>query len=113
MLVTLVIALALVFFVMRPLLRRVLTPETTPLALSSSAELMPGAMPMMMSNGEVGQIASSAEEPRAPPRPASWMNNAKSLGEAQLETLKTVGNLVDENPKQAALIVRDWLNNAA
>ena len=41
------------------------------------------------------------------------MNSAKSMGEAQLQTLKTVGTLVDENPKQAALIVRDWLNNAA
>jgi flagellar M-ring protein FliF len=111
MVVTLLIALALVFFVMRPLLKRVLTPETTPLALPSSAELMPGTM--SMSHGEPGQISSSGEEVRPPPRPPSWMSNAKSLGEAQLETIKTVGNLVDDNPKQAALIVRDWLNNAA
>ena len=41
------------------------------------------------------------------------MNNAKSMGEAQAQTLKTVGALVDENPKQAALIVRDWLSSAA
>ncbi len=40
MLVTLIVALALVFFVMRPLLRRVLTPER-PLALPQSAELLP------------------------------------------------------------------------
>jgi flagellar M-ring protein FliF len=111
MLVTLLIALALVFFVMRPLLKRVLTPETTPLALPSSAELIPGAMPM--SSGGPGQITSSGEEVRSPPRAPSWMSSAKSLGEAQLETIKTVGTLVDDNPKQAALIVRDWLNNAA
>jgi flagellar M-ring protein FliF len=41
------------------------------------------------------------------------MNNAKSAGEAQAQTLKTVGTLVEENPKQAALIVRDWLSSAA
>ena len=35
------------------------------------------------------------------------------LGETQAQTLKTVGELVDENPKQAALIVRDWLSSAA
>jgi flagellar M-ring protein FliF len=35
------------------------------------------------------------------------------MGEAQMQTLKTVGTLVEENPKQAALIVRDWLNSAA
>jgi flagellar M-ring protein FliF len=41
------------------------------------------------------------------------MNNARSVGEAQAQTMKTVGELVDENPKQAALIVRDWLSSAA
>ena len=41
------------------------------------------------------------------------MNNARQMGEQQAQTLKTVGNLVDENPKQAALIVRDWLANAS
>ena len=41
------------------------------------------------------------------------MNDARSLGAAQAATLKTVGTLVQDNPKQAALIVRDWLNSAA
>jgi len=101
MLVTLVIALALVFFVMRPLIRRVLTPET-PLALPPSAELVPGAA---ITAGEPGEITAESSNANA------WMNDAKSLGEAQMQTLKTVGSLVDENPKQAALIVRDWLNS--
>ena len=56
---------------------------------------------------EVGPTPNSGAE--AP----GWMDSAKSMGEAQLQTLKTVGTLVDENPKQAALIVRDWLNSAA
>jgi flagellar M-ring protein FliF len=107
MLVTLLIALALVFFVMRPLLRRVLTPETPlALALPQSAELPPG----MTAANAAGQLMDEATRTATPP---SWMNNAKSMGEAQLQTLKTVGSLVDENPKQAALIVRDWLNSAA
>ncbi len=109
MLVTLLIALALVFFVMRPLLRRVLTPESAPLALTSNAELAPGSAP---TSAEM-MAPAPMEPPGQPARPPSWMNSAKSMGEAQLQTLKTVGTLVDENPKQAALIVRDWLNNAA
>jgi flagellar M-ring protein FliF len=48
-----------------------------------------------------------------PAKAAPWMNSARHLGESQLETLKSVGTLVEDNPKQAALIVRDWLNNAA
>ena len=121
MAVTLLIALALVFFVMRPLLKRVLTPEAPPLALPQSAEIggpglggpgnfgpapVSSTLPNLSGNGEF-----AGEEPTSP-RVPSWVSNAKSIGEAQVQTLKTVGNLVDENPKQAALIVRDWLSTA-
>jgi flagellar M-ring protein FliF len=41
------------------------------------------------------------------------MNDARSQGAAQAQTLKTVGTLVQENPKQAATIVRDWLSSPA
>nr|WP_210316396.1 flagellar basal-body MS-ring/collar protein FliF [Devosia oryzisoli] len=110
MAVTLLIALALIFFVMRPLLRKVLTPETQPLALPTAAELgHHGTL------GPNGQLIS--DEPAVPEVPRdktpAWVANAKSMGETQLQTLKTVGTLVEENPKQAALIVRDWLGSAA
>ena len=121
MAVTLLIALALVFFVLRPLLKRVLAPEPKTLALPASAELggHPGAGPGNFGNNALvstlpnlnGDYAQE-EEPRKPPRVPAWMNNAKSMGESQAQTLKTVGQLVDENPKQAALIVRDWLASA-
>lgn len=107
MAVTLLIALALVFFVMRPLLRKVLTPETQPLALPTAAEV--GHHGVLAANGQI--VAEMSEEPRD--KTPAWVANAKSMGETQLQTLKTVGTLVEENPKQAALIVRDWLGSAA
>lgn len=107
MAVTLLIALALVFFVMRPLLKKVLTPETKPLALPSAAEL--GHHGVLGANGQI--VAQQPEEPRD--KTPAWVANAKSMGETQLQTLKTVGTLVEENPRQAALIVRDWLGSAA
>lgn len=107
MAVTLLIALALVFFVMRPLLKKVLTPETRPLALPSAAEL--GHHGVLGANGQI--VAQEPEEQRD--KTPAWVANAKSMGETQLQTLKTVGTLVEENPKQAALIVRDWLGSAA
>nr|WP_295884429.1 flagellar basal-body MS-ring/collar protein FliF [uncultured Devosia sp.] len=106
MAVTLLIALALVFFVMRPLLKKVITPESQPLALPSAAEL--GHHGVLGANGNV---IAEPEEPKD--KTPAWVTNAKSMGETQLQTLKTVGNLVEENPKQAALIVRDWLGSAA
>jgi len=101
MLVTLVIGLALVFFVLRPLIGRVMAPEPAPLALPPSAE--------------IDTLPAVVEQPGpAPGQPSSaWMEHARSLGEAQFQTIKTVGSLIEENPKQAATIVRDWLNSAA
>jgi flagellar M-ring protein FliF len=119
MAVTLLIGLALILFVLRPLLKRVLAPEAQPLALPQSAEIgamgMAGAMPGGASTGQnygPGHQLVELEEGPSSPRVPAWMNNARSMGEAQMQTLKTVGGLVDEHPKQAALIVRDWLSNA-
>ncbi|MBJ3786956.1 flagellar basal-body MS-ring/collar protein FliF [Devosia sediminis] len=108
MAVTLLIALALVFFVMRPLLKKVLTPETKALALPEAAEV--GHHGVLGANGVVIAEAEIIEPRDKTP---AWVANAKSMGETQLQTLKTVGTLVEENPRQAALIVRDWLGNAA
>jgi len=107
MAVTLLIALALVFFVMRPLLKKALTPETQPLALPEAAEVSHHGV-----LGANGQVTPEIEEAPRDKTPA-WVANAKSMGETQLQTLQTVGQLVEENPRQAALIVRDWLGNAA
>jgi len=100
MLVTLLIALALVFFVMRPLLKKVLAPEPkAPLALPVSAEI----------GGPGVHEAPPLDQQRLP----DWIDEAKFAGAQQAETVRNVGALVDENPKQAALIVRDWLSSAA
>jgi flagellar M-ring protein FliF len=108
MAVTVLIALALVLFVMRPLLRRALAPEAPPLALPVAAELSHHGV-----LGADGAIVPDAESSGRGAGPASWVDNARNMGEQQLQTLKTVGGLIEENPKQAALIVRDWLTDAA
>lgn len=102
MLVTLLIALALVFFVMRPLVKKVLAPEPKPLPLPVSAEI-----------GGPGLAAAEIPGPPAAPRLPEWIDEAKTTGAAQAETVRNVGALVEDNPKQAALIVRDWLSSAA
>ncbi len=102
MAVTLIISLALLFFVLRPLVKRVLEPDNEPLALPTAAEVPAGALEQ---TGE-----APAEHKPAKPQ---WMDQAKMLGESQIETLRDVGTLVEENPKQSTLVVRDWLGQTA
>ena len=102
MLVTLVIALALVFFVMRPLLKRVLSPE----AAAAGAPGERRDRHARAATPDAERSATARDGRRAGRRKAevpAWMNNARQLGAAQAATLKTVGALVQENPKQAAL----------
>lgn len=106
MAVTLLIALALLIFVLRPLVKRVLEPDTEPLALPSTSEVPQGQTQPLEMDEEGNQV------PPKPQKPA-WMDEAKLSGESQVQTLKDVGNIVEDNPKQAALVVRDWLNQAA
>jgi flagellar M-ring protein FliF len=107
MLVTLIIALALIVFVMRPLLRRVLSPEAPPLTLPPAEQ--GDGLPLVLPAEYIPAEGPARSEPRIP----GWVASAKSMGEAQVQTLKTVGSIVDDNPKQAATIVRDWLSSAA
>src|SRR5690606_23153259 len=73
MAVTLLIALALVFFVMRPLLKKVMTPEVQPLALPTAAEL--GQHGVLSADGQV--IPEPEEEGPVDKTPA-WVANARS-----------------------------------
>lgn len=106
MAVTLIISLALLFFVLRPLVNRVLAADTEPLALPQSAEVHVGP------NGQHVPVALDDVHAAQRAKP-EWMDEAKQTGAAHIETLKDVGALVEENPKQASLVVRDWLGQAA
>ncbi len=104
MLVTLLVSIALMLFVMRPLIRRVLEPEA-PLPLPAPTEA--GSVPTTATEA-LEAVAAAAGTPEP-----DYMNQAKSEGEAQSRALDSVGTLVGDNPKQASVIVRDWLHQAA
>lgn len=100
--VTLIVALGLLLFVLRPLLKRVLEPEAEPLTLPQQP----------IEEHRPAVIEEVFHEHTPPPRP-DWMDHAQQLGEAQMTTIKHVGELIEDHPRQAATIVRDWLNQAA
>lgn len=107
MVVTLLIALALVLFVMRPLIKRVLEPET-PMALAPTAKIADQS-----AAAAVEAAPTPVPAPEQPSGPPAWFDNAKNQGAEHVRTLETVGDLVEGHPKQAAVIVRDWLHEAA
>ncbi|RME99897.1 MAG: flagellar M-ring protein FliF [Alphaproteobacteria bacterium] len=112
--VILLISLLVLFFVVRPLVRRIITPEETKeledLALEWREKAGKQLEGQGSGNGEDGDQALLA-----PPESAtrSALQRAKIIGEVQASTIREVGEIVDNNPEEAITIVRSWLQEGA
>jgi len=97
------------FMVVRPLVRRVLTPEERPLMA-----LPPGAG---SDDGEA--VATAAVPTRAEAIKAETSQTAKMIdiaqvqGQVHAQSVQKVGDLADKNPSEAVSIIRQWLNESA
>jgi len=98
-----------VLFVVRPLVRRILTPDEPRAALPPAAGAS-GAPAI------AGQIASPAY-PEAPiqvqPSQASRLIDiAQVQGQVHAQSMQKVGELAERNPHETVAIVRQWLQDA-
>jgi len=104
-----VLALIVVVFVVRPLVRRILTPDEPRQALT--AGVAPGTPAI------AGQAAAPAP-PEAPiqvtPSQASRMADiAQVQGQVHAQSMQKIGELAERNPHETVAIVRQWLQDAA
>lgn len=108
--ILLLVALLVLFVVVRPLVRKIVD----------------GGEPETAAPGAAGQQAIAADSQQALPAPEDEAeaqdNTNKALelievaqinGEIQASTVKRVGELVKNNPDEAVTIVRQWMNEAA
>jgi flagellar M-ring protein FliF len=100
------LALIVVLFIVRPLVRRILTPDE-PRALTGA---VPGAPAI------AGQTASAAppEAPIqvAPSQAARMIDIAQVQGQVHAQSMQKVGELAERNPNETVAIVRQWLQDA-
>jgi flagellar M-ring protein FliF len=89
-----------VLFVVRPLVRRIVTPEAT------AAPPVPRAL--------AAAAGAAAEEIQAVPSPtAKMIDIAQVQGQVHAQSIQKVGELATRNPNETALIVRQWLHEPA
>ncbi len=96
--VMLLMTLLLVLFVMRPLVRKILTPD-------EAAEPPATATPVVAQEG-AGNAAVAGE-------PDQRLEQAQAAGAARADMVRQVSELVKTNPDDAATILRNWLQEAA
>jgi len=120
-----IISLLVLLFVVRPLIRRIVTPnEDQPLAIAGEgqsgnpASAQAGAAPQLTApDGTPIPNPDGVPQLEAPPIPktatAAAIEIAQIAGQAQENTVNRVGELVKHNPSEATAIIRQWLQEAA
>ncbi len=109
--ILLLMTILVLFLVVRPLMKRMLEKPEVEEANEDGAIVGPDGQPMVMDDDGNMVRASEAEEAVHPTMQA--IEQAQLQGALQADTLIRVGELVEENPEEAAKIVRLWLQDAA
>ncbi|MFB9174978.1 flagellar basal-body MS-ring/collar protein FliF [Roseibium salinum] len=97
------IAVLLLLFVVRPLLRRIVTPEE-----KQPQELMIGPDGTLVIETEVPQEVEPEDE-----FVIEWLEQAKQEGAMQASSISKVGEMIKDHPTEAVTIVRGWLDEQA
>ncbi|WP_420414111.1 flagellar basal-body MS-ring/collar protein FliF [Roseibium sp.] len=97
------IAILLLLFVVRPLLRRIVTPEE-----QQPQELVIGPDGTLVADSEVPQEEEAEDE-----FVIEWLEQAKQEGALQASSIAKVGEMISDHPTEAVNIVRGWLDEQA
>jgi flagellar M-ring protein FliF len=103
------LALIVVLFIVRPLVRRILTPEE-PRALTAPA--MAGA-PALPGAAAGNPALPDAPLQVAPSQTSRMIDMAQVQGQVHAQSIQKVGELAERNPNETVAIVRQWLQDAA
>ncbi|MEP3048229.1 MAG: flagellar basal-body MS-ring/collar protein FliF [Roseibium sp.] len=97
------IAVLLLLFVVRPLLRRIVTPDE-----KQPQELVIGPDGTLVADSEIAKEADEDDE-----FVIEWLEQAKHEGAMQASSIAKVGQMISDHPSEAVNIVRGWLDEQA
>jgi flagellar M-ring protein FliF len=107
LLVMLLLGLVVVLLVVRPLVRRIVTPDEAALAAKPphTDEAQPHEQAQLASPGMIALPDPSADGSKT----ARMIDIAQVKGQVHAQSVQKVGELADQNPKEAVSIIRQWL----
>jgi flagellar M-ring protein FliF len=105
-LVMLILAVVVLLFVVRPLVRRVITSE------APAAPLAPAvAAPAPEGQAAAGVVADDVRAVST--QTAKMIDIAQVQGQVHARSVQKVGEIADKNPNETVAIIRSWLHEAA
>jgi flagellar M-ring protein FliF len=107
--VLLIVSLLVMLFVVRPLLRRIVTPDPPPALPAPSGKAL-------AADSDAGDDRPAVKAPPIVPAMESatmkMIEMAQVRGEVHQASLAKVGELVEKNPHETVSIIRQWLHDA-
>ena len=97
------LGLVVVLFVVRPLVRRILTPENPQRGRRRAAGHRPPAPPRRSPTSPINL---------PPSQTAKMIDMAQVQGQVHAQSMEKVGELAERNPHETVAIVRQWLQDA-
>lgn len=102
--VMLILSLLVLLFVVRPLVRRIVTPDEN--ARPAEPALPSVAAPALAPPADAeAKPAIGADHPAA-----KLIESAQIMGEAHQKSMQKVGELVQANPQETVAVIRQWMN---
>ena len=112
--VLLIIALLVLMMIIRPLVRRILTPDTSEANTQEQIAAGSGVPQLTAPDGTPIDASEDRKALIAPPenKTTAMMDFAQLSGEMQQASIQKAGDIVLNNPTEATTIVRQWLQEA-
>jgi flagellar M-ring protein FliF len=118
------LGLIVLFMVVRPLVRRIITPDTPAgaagAAAQAGAEGAPGAGGVTLAGGasiaggpNVAIVAGEQPTVAISNRTSTMIDIAKVQGQVHAQSVQKVGELAEKNPHEAVSVIRSWLHEDA
>jgi flagellar M-ring protein FliF len=102
MLVMLLLGLVVLFFVVRPLVRRIITPEKIAEAAAATGLIATGPNVALVGADQAVAISNHT---------SAMIDIAQVQGQVHAQSVQKVGELADQNPHETVAILRQWLHD--
>lgn len=111
--ITLLISLFFILFVIRPLVKRVLEPEKNDIVIDLVEHEAPKEQPKEPVESDIShsQRLEELDNQLSENKTAQNIEAAKMSGQIHAEAIKQIGTLVQNNPKEATAVIRQWISN--
>src|SRR5262249_10732437 len=100
------LGLIVVLFVVRPLVRRIITPDVPLIGHAAATPALAGG-----AGGAAGELPVMAEMPEihmSPSQASKMIDIAQVQGQVHAQSIQKVGELVTRNPNETVSIIRQW-----